>query len=309
MRAIIIDIDGTLSDPSHRLHHLDGEVKDWTSFHDGMTDDPAMDAVVWLARLLDEGSREFSNDYYILIVTARHEDYREHTIEWLRKHNISYNDLYMRMNNDFRPDHLVKADILNQILDDGYEPFLAIDDQPTVIDMWRSFGITALACMPPYKPSKYAGQELLHVLVGPAGAGKSTYTIRHYQPKDVVSTDAVRVELFGDHRKGHNPDELAATWKYVHGLIKLRLENGRFTVLDATNLKQKDRLKVLDQVPDGILVRYVVISRNYDDMIRDRGWRSEELISKHYRVFKSELNNIMNADGRGNVVVVDKRIT
>ncbi len=176
-----------------------------------------------------------------------------------------------------------------------------------MIEMWRSFGITTLACMPPIKPSRYAGKELLHVLVGPAGAGKSSYCAKHYKPKDIVSTDDVRVELFGDHRKGHNADELAATWKYVHGLIKLRLENGRFTVLDATNLKQKDRLKVLAQVPDGIVVRYVVIDRDYDDKIRDRGWRPVELIDKHHKAMKATIKDVLEADGRGNVVVVDTR--
>lgn len=307
MRAIIFDIDGTLADCSHRTHHLDGEVKDWQSFHDAMVDDTPMDAVAWLARMLDDGPQAAYNDYAILVVTARHEDYRSQTLRWLNANRIGHNELYMRKNNDFRPDHIVKAEILEEILNDGYEPFLAIDDQPTVIDMWRSFGITTLACMPPEKPSKYAGQELLHILVGPAGAGKSTYCIKHYEPKDVVSTDAIRVELFGDHRKGHTAEELAATWKYVHGLIKLRLENGRFTVLDATNLKQKDRLKVLQQLPKGVFARYVVIDRDYDEKLLHRGWRSEELISKHHKAMKLTIKDVLNADGQGNVVVVDMR--
>ena len=32
MRAVICDIDGTLADVQHRLHHLEGDPKDWDGF-------------------------------------------------------------------------------------------------------------------------------------------------------------------------------------------------------------------------------------------------------------------------------------
>ena len=53
MKAAIFDMDGTLSDPSHRLHHLDGE-KDWKAFHDGMIDDAPNEGVVELAALPED---------------------------------------------------------------------------------------------------------------------------------------------------------------------------------------------------------------------------------------------------------------
>lgn len=123
----------------------------------------------------------------------------------------------------------------------------------------------------------------------------------------MVSSDQVRVQLFGDLRLGHNPDDLALTWRMVHGQVKLRLENGLFTVLDATNLKRKDRLEVLKYVPRGIQVAYVVIDRPYEDKIRDRDWRPEELVDKHHRIFKSSIKDVLRGDDQPNVTVYDKR--
>ena len=115
--------------------------------------------------------------------------------------------------------------------------------------------------------------------------------------------------MFGGHEDGEGlrPEDLARTWAYVHGLIRVRLENGIFTVLDATNLKAKDRAAVLKQVPHGIVVQYVIIDRDLDDKLADRGWRSEELILRHHKAFKLTLPEVLEADGQGNVIVVDGR--
>lgn len=307
MRAIIFDIDGTLADVSHRVHHLDGE-KDWKSFHGAMFDDPPVPAVAALARTMHKAARAGLGIDAVLIVTARHDDpaYEQMTREWLELHDIPYDKLYMRRDADTRRDHLVKADILQTILDDGYEPILAVDDRPEVVRMWRDHGITTLQCAPDDPgASIYAGQTLLYMLVGPCGAGKSTFAATNYQPHDVISTDALRMELFGD--LGHSPEALARVWKLAHGLIKARLDAGATTVLDATNLRQEDRAKVLALLPRGVFARYVVIDRDLNDKIRDRGWRSEDLVLKQHRLFRKEEKNILGGDDHPYVTVQDRR--
>lgn len=303
MKAVLFDIDGTLANCDHRLHHLDGEVKDWESFFAAQVDDTPIAAVAELNHLLSYANND-KERIALLIVTARPEQYREVTEQWLDRHQIWYYHVYMRKEGDYRPDNVAKADILNEVLEDGYEPFLVIDDRPQVVEMWRSFGITTLQCAPdePVR-NNYEGQTLLHMLIGPAGAGKTTYCREHYVAHDVISTDAVR-EQYG---WGHHPDDLARTWKYVHGVIKVRLENGMKTVLDATNLKLKDRKKVLSLVPRGQLVQYVVIDRDYDEKIKQRGWRPVELIDKHHKLMKSTVKDVLNADGYGNILVKDAR--
>jgi len=38
-KAIIVDIDGTLADVEHRVHHVQNEPKDWKSFNENMEHD------------------------------------------------------------------------------------------------------------------------------------------------------------------------------------------------------------------------------------------------------------------------------
>jgi hypothetical protein len=311
MKAVIFDVDGTLADVGHRVHHLEGEQKDWSAFFAAMRADPVIEPVARLAQIL-AAQRGSGMVDAVLVVTARPDtgNYKQVTEDWLAAAGIVYDGIYMRAGGDFRPDPVVKAELLQNILEDGFDPFLVVDDRPQVVAMWRSFGLVCLQCAPDEpRQSRYSGQVLLHMLIGPAGGGKSSYCAKTYKPEDVVSSDEIRRQLFGGHEdgQGQHPDDLARTWAYIHGLIRVRLENGLFTVLDATNLKASDRARVLKQVPPGVLVQYVIIDRDLDDKLADRGWRSEDLILKHHKAFKDNLSDIRNADNRGNVMVLDAR--
>lgn len=306
MRAVIFDMDGTLVDVSHRVHHLDGE-KDWKAFHDAMEYDTPVEAIVLLARIV-KAARLNGEELAVLVVTARHDDprYERMTRDCLMLHDVPFDRLYMRADTDTRPDHVIKREILQRILDDGYEPVLAVDDRPEVVKMWRDHGIVTLQCAPDDPgASPYAGQTLLHMLVGPCGAGKSSYAAQHYLPHEVISTDELRIQLYGN--LGHAPEALARVWKLAHGLIRARLQAGVLTVLDATNLDRDDRARVLELLPRGVFARYVVIDRDLADKERDRGWRSEELILKQHRMFRSEEKNILAGDNHPYVTVQDRR--
>lgn len=306
-RAIIFDMDGTLADVRHRVHHLDGE-KDWTAFHDAMGEDTPVEPVAQLARILHRAAEQGLGVEAVLVVTARHDSqrYAQLTRDWLAVHQIPFHKLYMRRDGDTRRDAVIKAEILQQILDDGYEPLLAIDDREEVVAMWRDHGIATLQCVNEEgATSSYAGQTLLHMLVGPCGAGKSTFAAAHYAPHEIVSTDRLRMELYGD--LGHAPDALARVWKLAHGLVRARLEAGALTVLDATNLRASDRARVLALLPRGVFARYIVIDRDLDSKLAQRDWRSEELVLKQHRLFRKEEAAIMAGDGHPYVVVQDKR--
>lgn len=64
---------------------------------------------------------------------------------------------------------------------------------------------------------------------------------------------------------------------------------------------------MLDLVPQGYLVRYVVVDRDYDEKITDRDWRPVALIDKHHQAMKSAVKDVMKADGFGHIVVEDTR--
>ena len=294
MKAIIFDIDGTLADVEHRLHHL----PNWDKFFADMDKDPIIPEIQWINQAFNE-----MDDVAILVVSARPNDYIRVTETWLHENHIYYDNLYMRNSGDYRKDSIVKAEILQKILDDGYEPFIVIDDREEVVGMWRSYGICTLQCAASEPKAHHLGKIFLDILVGPSGAGKSTFAKANYKEHDILSTDQLR-EQYG---WGHSPEDLKKTWNYAHGLIKTRLENHIFTVFDATNLKKKDRASVLACVPKGQYVRYIVIDRPYIDKSRDKGWRPEELILKHDKTFRGQLKDILNGDGLPNVTVIDKR--
>lgn len=310
MKAIIVDVDGTVANCEHRRHHLD--TNNWPGFFGSMADDGIFEHTIEVINAMRH------QGYKVLIVTARPDenDYKQVTQDWLAANGIPYDGYYMRQGGDYRKDNIVKQEILGRILDDGFEPVMAFDDRDQVVKMWREMGIPCLQVnegdfdnrVPRFVKANQ-GKEMLHMMIGPSGAGKSTYIEKNYRPEDVISSDAVRKQLFGSYDASHvhNPDNLALTWAYIHGLVKTRLECGLFTVLDSTGLRRKDRLSVLELVPNGYLVRYVVVDRDYDEKIKDRGWRPEALIDKHHQAFKSALKDVMKADGFGHIVVQDTR--
>lgn len=305
MRAILCDIDGTLANVKHRLHYLDADPKDWVGFHDAMVDDKPIEATTWIAKMLFRASNGLtgSEEFSVLIVSARHEPYRKHTEEWLAKQGVLYDRLYMRDDADKRADHLVKADILEQIIADGYEPCAVFDDRPEVGDMWESWGLTVYRCT--YDDmSKYQGKVMLTLLIGPSGAGKSTLAKKLYKASEIISTDQIRE----DEGLGHAPYDVAQTFALARGYAQARIRTGRRAVIDATNLNQNIRLGFTALVPKGGLIEYVLVDRDYDDKLANRGWRSEELISSHHRRFRdSTLVELKDTDGLGNVIVIDKR--
>ncbi len=174
--AIIFDVDGTLADCSHRVHHVKNGNKDWDKFFKGMSDDTPVPGVVWLAEVLGDYHYQMGGAE-IFVVSARPDTYRSQTENWLSRHCpdlwTSITALLMRNEGDHRPDTEVKKDILKGIQSQGYNVRLVIDDRPSVIKMWREQGIPVLQVpndewdVPKYGPGE------LTLLVGPSGAGKS----------------------------------------------------------------------------------------------------------------------------------------
>ena len=51
------------------------------------------------------------------------------------------NRLYLRDDDDFRPDDITKKEIFERVLTDGFRPQLAFDDRDQVVSMWRDMGL------------------------------------------------------------------------------------------------------------------------------------------------------------------------
>jgi phosphoglycolate phosphatase-like HAD superfamily hydrolase len=136
MRCYIFDIDGTLADCSHRLHHIQKQPKDWTSFFAGCHADAPISHMIGLAQTL-----RIASATQIVFVSGRPDECRSATETWLMDH-LGFNaPLYMRKSGDHRNDDIIKTEILADLKADGFEPIMAFDDRNRVVKAWRAAGI------------------------------------------------------------------------------------------------------------------------------------------------------------------------
>jgi hypothetical protein len=147
MDAVVIDVDGTLSNLDHRLHHIRKEPRDYDSFYAAMGEDEPVHDILWLVDLLVTAQYE-QGDFVFFICTGRPEDYRELTETWLeihvpRLHSVAHT-LYMRPPKDHRPDTVIKDEMRQYIEELGFNIRFVLDDRSSVVANWRESGITCL---------------------------------------------------------------------------------------------------------------------------------------------------------------------
>lgn len=148
MKHIICDIDGTVSDLQHRLHHVKAGPgkKNWDAFHEGVEhDNPFPDIIRIVTILRDSG-------HPLWFVTGRMDYTREATERWLGKHVGKYEQLFMRKTADYRPDDVVKEEIYGaHLVPLAIVPnttLAVFDDRNRVVTKWRELGFRVLQVAP-----------------------------------------------------------------------------------------------------------------------------------------------------------------
>lgn len=138
--AVIFDIDGTIADITHRLHHIKGEKKDWNAFFAACPQDEPIAPIINLVRIFD------AVGFKILLVSGRSDKVVGETASWLAQHRVPFMSMYMRKDGDHRNDDILKEEILNGLIKDGYVIRYVVDDRSRVVEMWRRRGLTCLQC-------------------------------------------------------------------------------------------------------------------------------------------------------------------
>lgn len=144
-KLYVFDLDGTIANLEHRLHLIEGPLKDWNTFSELCDKD---EPITWIIDLVKAIDAYLLEEDVILILSARIETVREKTIAWLEKHGVPFNELFMRKDGDYRPDFIIKEEMLRYFLD--FNPDLQVqfivEDRQSVVDMWRDKGYKVLQC-------------------------------------------------------------------------------------------------------------------------------------------------------------------
>jgi predicted kinase len=123
--CVIFDIDGTLALMGKR------SAFDWMKvFKDDKND--------IVAEQLDFHR---SKGRKIIIVSGRDGSCRKLTEDWLELYGMTYDEFYMRPENDFRKDTLIKKEIYETKIRGNYNVIAVFDDRLQVLDMWYKEGI------------------------------------------------------------------------------------------------------------------------------------------------------------------------
>ena len=157
---IVCDLDSTLADDSHRLHHIKKDPKDWDSYFSECFEDSLIDSTFRVLKSL------YCSKHLIEIWSAReageNNEIRSITLKWLmkyglhvrgeskhnldfpnarRSHNITIERLLMRMRGDYTNDYELKRRWLNIARAANQTPNLVFEDRDRVVNMWRVEGI------------------------------------------------------------------------------------------------------------------------------------------------------------------------
>ncbi len=135
--AVIFDLDGTLANIEHRLHFITDGNDDWDGFFEACSEDAPKLDIIELAQIYHEA------DYAIVIMSGRSEAVHDKTMYWLDYYDVPVDMLWMRSEDDFRPDQIVKKEFLTTV-EEIYSIKLCVDDRSKVVKMWRDEGYTCL---------------------------------------------------------------------------------------------------------------------------------------------------------------------
>ena len=132
----VFDLDGTLADVRHRLHHLQRRPKDWDAFFAAARHDRPLQTGVQLAL-------ESARDCEVVYVTGRPERCRADSEAWLRDCGLPDGQLSMRRPGDRRPARLAKPQLLRRLAR-GRVVAVVVDDDEQVCDAYEEAGFRVL---------------------------------------------------------------------------------------------------------------------------------------------------------------------
>jgi hypothetical protein len=137
---LIVDLDGTLCNNSHRQHLA--VAKQWDEFHSLLHEDTICEEVVLVIR----GLLAVVKDLNVIAVTGRNERYRMPTVRWMARQKVGalFDDMLMRGDTDYTSDQDLKPRMVEKYFGSKEEALdrtlLVLDDRSSVVTAFRNYG-------------------------------------------------------------------------------------------------------------------------------------------------------------------------
>lgn len=133
--AVLVDIDGVLSDATGRQHFLEDRSKrNWRAFFDACGDDPLIDEVARLLELLDR-------DLAVVLLTGRPARVQPQTLAWLERYGVRWDMLIMRNAGDYAAAREFKRQTVGELRAFGFDLRLAFEDDRRNLEMFHEEGL------------------------------------------------------------------------------------------------------------------------------------------------------------------------
>jgi phosphoglycolate phosphatase-like HAD superfamily hydrolase len=129
--AVVLDLDGVLTDTRHRMHFLARRPKDWDQFFSAAAEDPVHPEGLALARAA------VAEDRVLVYLSGRPERTRQDTVAWLQRHEAPPGQLLLRPEGDRRPARYIKLAELRR-LSRSHRLDVLVDDDPDAVRAVRA---------------------------------------------------------------------------------------------------------------------------------------------------------------------------
>lgn len=138
MKLLLLDVDHTVSCANWR----DFLLGRWDEYHALSHRDNPIEAVIALVQSMHK------DEWTVVGLTARPHKWRKTTVDWLVKHNVPYDVLIMRPDDDYEKTPELKVRLYQEFIgqcgpaDD--DVVVVLDDREDVAAAFHAIGVTAL---------------------------------------------------------------------------------------------------------------------------------------------------------------------
>lgn len=136
-KAVVFDLDGVLSDASHRQYLIHGARRSWNLFFDLCGGDAVIGEGASLLEEVDEGQR-------VVLCTARPARVAPQTLDWLERNNLRWDLLIMRDHGDYSIAREYKQWSVEEMRAYGFELTMAVEDDRRNLAMFEEEGIPSV---------------------------------------------------------------------------------------------------------------------------------------------------------------------